>query len=750
MNYVPRSSLFNSIEPSETRLVSLLLAARLATAGAGNRRALFARMDEILSGTAHGAIDNARQDAATLADGAAVRLARIRLRNWKSFERADIILPEGGPGKSMIVIGGANGFGKSSLLEAFAFAMFGRRALNDIGFLMNATGSRSGQRRTYKSMLERSLHRSDRSIADGMSSVALDFATDDGMIAIERKWYFDEQGSLVEDEEELLVRLGEDRHLLETPAGVSSREWYQEEIERRVMPAALAPFFVFDGEQVERWADRRLSEQVRLAVERMLGLHDLAGLAEDLKDYARDREKGATDEAFGSLGALQTDVDRREEELEAAKAQLATLEAKIATYRKERDAALARLATAGRGSHADQQALLESEHRLGQEIARLERELLGVLVEAGPLLLAGKELIGKVAGAIGRPEMVDGVAGLDRAEIALLWERFLAVEPPLKVSQTKALRSRFERALTPDGGLPPASDQHAHLDRNGRRAAAAMLGAAQDRDRSRLCTATDELMSARQRLTVIAEAARARALDALDREQAQADLAKAADLIEGGEGDRGALRSHVETLSVALSPLREDLARRRLLQRDIEPRLRSAAAARSLASLVDGYMTRVADAEHQRFAEAVTKSFRALAHKDQISRIDIKADGTITLFDAAGRDVTDYRLSAGESQLFAVALIAAVGELMGDRFPLIVDTPLGRLDTRHRDSVLAMLGRRTAQTILLTQPEEITARHLAMLQPVLAGSARLEHGIDDASGVGVSRIVENYEPAVLA
>ena len=118
----------------------------------------------------------------------------------------------------------------------------------------------------------------------------------------------------------------------------------------------------------------------------------------------------------------------------------------------------------------------------------------------------------------------------------------------------------------------------------------------------------------------------------------------------------------------------------------------------------------------------------------------------MTLFDSSGRDVTDYRLSAGESQLFALALITAVGTIVGDRLPLLIDTPLSRLDTRHRESVLDMLSARRSQTILLTQPEEISARHLSRLKHVLGAALHLVHSIDPASGVGISSIKSGYNP----
>ena len=54
----------------------------------------------------------------------------------------------------------------------------------------------------------------------------------------------------------------------------------------------MAPFFLFDGEQVKRLAERELADQVRLGVESVLGLHAWRDTVADLRDYAKDRGRG--------------------------------------------------------------------------------------------------------------------------------------------------------------------------------------------------------------------------------------------------------------------------------------------------------------------------------------------------------------------------------------------------------------------------------------------------------------------------
>lgn len=743
MNQLGQQSLLGVEQPSTTETISALLAARAATAGAGNRRALFASMDKLLTRASLPVAPEALPASSLISRRESVRLARLRLRNWKAFERADLTLPLNTPQRPLIVIGGANGFGKSSLLEAFAFGLFGRRALSEIGFVMSVIGSLGAQRRAYRTLLQRSLHRSNRAREEGMCSVALDFETAIGPVAVERKWYFDETGQLLEEEEELLVRIGDDRELLETPAGVSAAEWYQEELERLLMPAALAPFFILDGEQVERWAERRLSDQVRGAVARLLGLDQLRGLVDDLRGYARDRDRAATSDAASRLAALQPEIDQLERELETEAFLLRRLDEQLSETKAQRDVILSRLANASKSSHADLQELLEAQHRQAGDAKRLERELIGAIAEEGPLLLAGARLLTRVAEALDE-EAGEDLVQLDRGALDDLWERFVRIDPPLETGLVESLRTRFEAACDHDRE-GATSRTHGHLTPASRRAVGTRVRDARERGAKRIAAILEELSHVRGALEAMRRSQGDMERRAAERIEAQSELARLTALIEAGEGERGARRRQVETLDQALGPKREELSRRTALLREAEPRARNVAVARALAVSIEEHMEEIAAGQHQRFADAVTECFRKLSHKDQIARIDLSADGEVSLFDAGGRDISDYPLSAGESQLFAVALIAAVDRIAGDRLPLIVDTPLGRLDTRHRDAVLELLGSRGAQTILLTQPEELSPRHLAMIEPVVGGAVRLEHFLDAVSGVGVSMFLKGID-----
>lgn len=135
-------------------------------------------------------------------------------------------------------------------------------------------------------------------------------------------------------------------------------------------------------------------------------------------------------------------------------------------------------------------------------------------------------------------------------------------------------------------------------------------------------------------------------------------------------------------------------------------------------------------ADEAKLEEARTasgKNQQRLAHKDQVSKIEIDDNGTTHILGKAGNEISFDR-SAGENQIFATALIAGLAEVSGVRAPLVVDTPLGRLDSKHRDNIFNFwISNRDRQVILLSQDKEIDEDFYAHVYQHVAATFLLEH-----------------------
>ncbi|MEZ4662771.1 MAG: hypothetical protein R2911_34920 [Caldilineaceae bacterium] len=104
--------------------------------------------------------------------------------------------------------------------------------------------------------------------------------------------------------------------------------------------------------------------------------------------------------------------------------------------------------------------------------------------------------------------------------------------------------------------------------------------------------------------------------------------------------------------------------------------------------LVD-YKARLAAHKIKHVAELLVRYFNRLCRKERfLDRVTIDPETfQVTLY-RLRQEFSRLQLSAGENQLFAVATLWALREVSGRPVPVIIDTPLSRLDSAHRLSMV--------------------------------------------------------------
>ena len=144
-----------------------------------------------------------------------------------------------------------------------------------------------------------------------------------------------------------------------------------------------------------------------------------------------------------------------------------------------------------------------------------------------------------------------------------------------------------------------------------------------------------------------------------------------------------------------------------------------------------------------RLEQNITDSFNELLRKKNfISTVQINpTDLTISILKKNEERFDPNKFSAGERQLFAVAVIWGLVRTASQDIPAIIDTPMGRLDSEHRLKLVKnYFPKASKQTILLSTDEEIVKDLYNQLKPSIAQSYLLE--FDDT--IGATKIKEGY------
>jgi DNA sulfur modification protein DndD len=109
--------------------------------------------------------------------------------------------------------------------------------------------------------------------------------------------------------------------------------------------------------------------------------------------------------------------------------------------------------------------------------------------------------------------------------------------------------------------------------------------------------------------------------------------------------------------------------------------------------------------QRDRVAVFASAAFAKLTTEAQFQKLTINDNYGLSILDEAGRPVAER--SAGAEQVVALSLIDGLNKVARRYDPVVMDTPFGRLDKRHREKVLQYLPEMAEQVILLVHEGEM-------------------------------------------
>jgi DNA sulfur modification protein DndD len=126
-----------------------------------------------------------------------------------------------------------------------------------------------------------------------------------------------------------------------------------------------------------------------------------------------------------------------------------------------------------------------------------------------------------------------------------------------------------------------------------------------------------------------------------------------------------------------------------------------------------------------------------MAYQAKIDRINFMID----LVDKNGNKINKKLISSGEKQIYALAMLEALGKTSGKDLPFIIDTPLGRLDSNHRSKLVnnffPVIGE---QVIILSTDTEVDEQFYKDLNPFVKTAYEIKY----KDGNNSSTVTEGY------
>ena len=126
----------------------------------------------------------------------------------------------------------------------------------------------------------------------------------------------------------------------------------------------------------------------------------------------------------------------------------------------------------------------------------------------------------------------------------------------------------------------------------------------------------------------------------------------------------------------------------------------------------------------------ILDSFRQLLRKkDLLTAIKIDPETyNMSLLGRNGEDVPADRLSAGERQLLAVSTLWGLAQASGRAMPIVIDTPMARLDSEHRTHLVKnYFPNASHQVVILSTDEEIDDKYYPQIKSRVSHSYELSY-----------------------
>ncbi len=379
-------------------------------------------------------------------------ISKIELICFKSYQHQVFTFPEPVDGKNIVLIGGMNGYGKTSILEALYLCLYGKDAMVHLA----RAGLKTDESRGYPTFLERAFNgEALRESRDTMMVRVVINKTKTKAVDIARKWYFRANGGWAADEETVVREVVRDVPGVPRVDGKNNFH-LSDLLDEIFVPAHVAPFFFFDGEEVKKLADQGRVEQVKQGLEGLLGVVLLRTLAERLRTFEARKRGEVTSVDVDNLTRLLDTLTNNQQQLTVLQKKAEDVDNEQSRLKGERQSLFERVTAAGGGGGdiATVKELVEEREQLRNKLKDSQKKLEEILSGRLPFHLVSKNLLeefrdqlqGEIRFFAWEAEKRSLEPRKVEFESAFLRETKPEVVPALTDDQMAAIKERMEAA----------------------------------------------------------------------------------------------------------------------------------------------------------------------------------------------------------------------------------------------------------------------------------------------------------------
>ena len=605
--------------------------------------------------------------------------------------------------RNITLVGGLNGRGKTTFHDSILIALYGKQALKYI----------QEKARSYDKML---IDHINKHATDDETYVAVSLCLDDGTsLRVKRSWTAKgkkaDQQIIVEKDGVVDKYLGE------------SWSYYIEEI----LPFGIARFFFFNNEKITQLADDTSFEQIKSSIKSAIGVSSIEKAIDHTDEVIRRKKKAlaafeSSEENVGYQDVERqiTDIDLR---LAESTKQANALERRCETLAAAYEAKEKEFWSSGGDLSRNRDSIKAEMQKISSEVERVQEEIMQLTVDASTPLFMCRSLVTQSYENELSSQQTEAKLYSDRIIVDLhqkILERLAACG--LNPSDLRTVQNIVNEVLV--GHVPKSATEETVKNMS---ATSMMLY-------KRLITEVFQNITQRIDTLVNRVDAQESELMSLDAHLGAADEKTLAmqlyDALKSIEAEKNLADSEykrqLETIE-SLKRQRELLVSKRIQlikaiaekEHANDDNARIVKYAAMSIEVLREFKVRLQREKVEKLSSTATRCFLELVEKDSLVS-EIKIDPStldVTILDLDGNELLKSQLAAGEQQMFAVAILWALALTSGYKAPVIIDTPMARLDSSHRANfVTKYLPAASSQVMVLSTDEEVYGRYLDLVR----------------------------------
>ena len=595
--------------------------------------------------------------------------------------------------KPIVLIGGMNGRGKTTFLEAILLSLYGS---NSIAYKESDYNSYNQYLRSYVN--NNSLSQS--------SYVEIEFLLNESsndIYLVRREW---NALSRITKEEISVQQNGEYSEFL-------TRNWAM--FVENILPSALSSFYFFDGEKIAELAVAKTDDQMKASIRSMLGMTTLDVLKNDLGRIVKKiNRNNKTVESNKSLEILRVERDQAISELKQIDESITIAAKKVKVLHEELDQLHKKYELQGGAVLEQRQSLMQKRAQLHTEMTQNAELLVGMAATELPIFLV-RDLVSQIK-LQAEDEHNDFIMQQALEQMDDYLSEF-EMQYPESIEASRVFVD-YVRKQTEENSSPRLYEMSDHALFQMNDLVENALQQSVNNTRLLLANKADLKMQLDEVESYLTLDINEKALTSIyDQIKAkEADLVEAQVKYNGLQQERSSINSTVITKSAEYSRDIEIFLQKLELHDDSERMMKYSNIA---LRILEAYAVELQRRKTGTLGATITKCYKQLANKKNLIQEIVMSPETLDMqyLDEKGNEVSKESLSAGEKQLMVIAILWALALCSKKKLPVIIDTPLSRLDSQHRTSIInTYFPNASDQTIILSTDTEIDQNYYEMMK----------------------------------